>query len=473
VKRPIPFPVQTAPGAKSQESGGRIVNGYVEELGDQAPNKTVIRRGPGLLNFGTSARTGYRGAIVVNSVLYVGYSGKLEKWTSAGGASVNVGNLNGTKRGFFAANNNTTPDKVFVDPDGNIATFTPTTVTNSYPDADLPSVNSVDFLDGYLVFTTGDGRAFATDLNSTSVNALSFGKAEAKPDGLVRVVSWGGRLLFLGNISTEVWTDAGTTPFPFARSTVIPRGLAGPYCISGYEDGFARGPIWVADDDTVIKLDGYSPVKVSTPDMDRRIAAVTDKTTLEATCYMSDGHAFFQLACPAWTWVLDVSTSQWAEADSYLVTRSRRAGAINAFSKWLTGDTATGNMQQITSAANDEIGSPLRLRIESGPVMDFPGGSVVGRADFYFTTGVGIAGGHDPDQTDPDVEISYSDDGGLTWSNPILRKLGRQSMPKQLISLVACTGRSTWQGRRWRLDISSGVYASFMFGTMSDDPRAV
>jgi hypothetical protein len=116
----------------------------------------------------------------------------------------------------------------------------------------------------------------------------------------------------------------------------------------------------------------------------------------------------------------------------------------------------------------------LRLRIESGPVMDFPGGSqVVGRADFYFTTGVGIAGGHDPDQTDPDVEISWSDDGGFTWSNPILRKLGRQSMPKQLISLVACTGRTTWQGRRWRLDVSSGVYASFMFGTMSDDPRAV
>jgi hypothetical protein len=207
--------------------------------------------------------------------------------------------------------------------------------------------------------------------------------------------------------------------------------------------------------------------------MDRRIAAVTDKTTLEATSYMSDGHAFFQLACPAWTWVLDVSTSQWAEADSYLVTRSRRSGAINAFSKWLTGDTATGNMQQITSAANDEIGSPLRLRIESGPVMDFPGGSVVGRADFFFTTGVGIASVTTPIRRIPMLRFRGSDDGGLTWSNPILRKLGRQSMPKQLISLVACTGRTTWQGRRWRLDVSSGVYASFMFGTMSDDPRAV
>jgi hypothetical protein len=471
VKKTIPFSVSTSPGAKKQEAGGRIVNGYVEELGDQAPNKTVIRRGPGLVNFGTSDRTGYRGAIVVNGVLYVGFSGKLEKWTSAGGASVNVGNLNGTKRGFFAANNNTTPDKVFVDPDGNIATFTPTAVTNSFPDPDLPAVNSVDFLDGYLVFTTGDGRAFATDLNSTSVNALSFGKAEAKPDGLLRVVAWGDRLLFFGNISTEIWTDVGTTPFPFARATVLPRGLAGPYCVSGYEDGFSRGPIWVADDNCVYALQGYTPTKVSNPDLEGLIEAVSDKTTLEATCYVSRGHAFWQLSCPAWTWVIDISTSQWFERDSYLKSRSRIAGAINAFNLWLTGDTQTGNMQQISSAANDEVGSPLRLRLESGPVMNFPAGEVVGRADFYFATGTGIATGRDPDQTDPDVEISWSDNA-LNWSNPILRKLGRQSEPEQLISLVACTGRTTWQGRRWRLDISSGVYASFMFATMSDDPRA-
>jgi hypothetical protein len=472
VKKPIPFPVSTSPGAKKQEAGGRIVNGYTEELGDQAPNKTVIRRSPGLMNFGTSSQSGYRGAIVVNGVLYVGFSGKLEKWTDAGGASTNVGNLNGTKRGFFAANNNTTPDKVFVDPDGNIATFTTSAVTNSYPDADLPSVNSVDFLDGYLVFTTGDGRAFATDLNSTAVNALSFGKAEAKPDGLVRVVSWGGRLLFFGNISTEVWTDAGTTPFPFARSTVIPRGLAGPYCVSGYEDGFSRGPIWVADDNCVYALQGYTPTKVSDPDIEGLIEAVSDKTTLEATCYMSRGHAFWQLSCPDWTWVLDISTSLWFERDSYLLSRSRIAGAINAFNLWLTGDTETGNMQEITSTANDEVGNPLRLRIESGPVMNFPAGEVVGRADFYFATGTGIATGHDPDQTDPDVEISWCDNA-LNWSNPILRKLGRQAEPEQLISLVACTGRTSWQGRRWRLDISSGVYSSFMFATQSDDPRAI
>jgi hypothetical protein len=471
LRKPIPFPVKTAPGAKPQEGGGRIINGYVDQLGDQAPNTTVIRRGPGLVNFGTSTRSGYRGSILVNGVLYAAFSGKLESWSSAGGASTSIGNLNGTKRGFFAANNNTTPDKVFVDPDGNIAVFTPSSVTNSYPDGDLPSVNSVDFLDGYLVFTTGDGRAFATDLNSTSVNALSFGKAEAKPDGLLRVVAWGGRLLFFGNESTEVWTDAATVPFPFARNNVIPRGLAGPYCVSGYEDGFARGPIFVGDDNCVYALEGYTPTKVSTPDIDGLIEQVSDKTTLEATSFMARGHAFWQLSCPAWSWVLDISTSQWFEANSYQVTRSRRAGAVSAFEMWLTGDTETGNLQQIVTSANDEIGSPLRLRIESGPVKAFAAGTIVGRADFYFVTGVGIATGRDPDQTDPDVEISWSDDGGNTWSNPILRKLGRQSESRQVISLVCCTGRTQWQGRRWRLDISSAVYAGFLYGTMSDDPR--
>jgi hypothetical protein len=469
----IPFPIETAPGARTPESGGRIVNAYVDKLGDQAPSKTVLRRGPGLLAFGTTGQSGFRGSTVIGSALYSAFNNKLVSHTSAGGAATLLtGALSGTKRGFFASNNNTPPDKVFVDPDGNIATFTTTAVTSGYPDADLPACNSVDVLDNYLVFTTGNGQAWASDLNSTAVNALSFGLAQAKPDGLVRVVAWGGRCFFFGNQTTEIWTDVGAIPFPFARQTVIPRGLAGPYCVSGYEDGFSRGPIFVGDDNCVYAIQGYTPTKVSTPDIDGLIEAVSDKTTLEATSYMARGHAFWQLSCPAWTWILDISTSQWFERDSYLVTRSRIAGGINAFGKWLTGDAQSGNILQISSAAYDEVGNPLRVRLESGPVQDFPDGQVVGRADFYFTTGVGISGGIDPTQTDPTVGISWSDDGGTTWANPIVRKLGRQQETKQLVSLISCTGRSSWLGRRWRIDISDPVYAAFLYATQAESSKA-
>jgi hypothetical protein len=69
------------------------------------------------------------------------------------------------------------------------------------------------------------------------------------------------------------------------------------------------------------------------------------------------------------------------------------------------------------------------------------------------------------------VEISWSDDGGYAWSNPLRRKLGRQSETLQQISLVACTGRTGWQGRRWRLDVSDPVHVGFMGGTQSEDAR--
>lgn len=472
MKKPIPTPVSTAPGSKYQESAGRLSNCYAEPLGETAANKFVIRRAPGLVNFGTTARSGFRGMIEVAGVLYAGYSGQLEKFTSSGGASTNVGALTGTKKMFFARNNAATPDKWGVDPDGNIAVFTDSSVTNSWPDGDLPAVNSTCSIDGYGVFTTGDGRAFATDLNSTAVNSLSFGKAEAKPDGLVRCIAWGDKLMLFGNQTTEVWTNAGTSPFPFARNFVIPRGLAGPYCITGFEDGFSKVPIWVGDDNRVHQYAGAEPSSISSPDLDALIEAVEDKTELEMCSYISRGHPFSELSSETWTWVFNHDTKKWHEGESYGLTRTRRTQAYYAFSKWLCGDTETGNVQQISATAKDEVGSPLRYRIRSGPVADFPYGTVVGRADFYFVTGVGEAAGSDPDQTDPTVEISWSDDGGLTYSIPAQRKLGRQSETGALISLISETGRTSWMGRRWQMDISDGVYAGFLYGTQSDDPRA-
>jgi Neuraminidase (sialidase) len=44
--------------------------------------------------------------------------------------------------------------------------------------------------------------------------------------------------------------------------------------------------------------------------------------------------------------------------------------------------------------------------------------------ELYLTKGVGIATGTDPLETDPDISISISRDGGQTWSNPRVVKIG-------------------------------------------------
>ena len=123
-------------------------------------------------------------------------------------------------------------------------------------------------MDGYFVFTIGDGKVWASDFNSAKINALSFATAESKPDGLTRGVPWAGQLFLFGPSTTEVWANAGTMPFPFQRTVVIPRGIAGPYCVSGFEDNFSRALVWVADDNTVVRLNGYLPEKISPPDLD-------------------------------------------------------------------------------------------------------------------------------------------------------------------------------------------------------------
>lgn len=468
----IPFPLSTSPGSRTQESAGRIINAYAEPLGQGAPSSVVYHRAPGLNSWGASVATGFRGAAEFGGQLYVAYSGRLDRYSSAGGNSVLWGALSGDAKGFFARNNAATPSLVFCDPDGNVAyTDAGGVLHNGYPDPDLPSVNSACDVDGYIVFTAANGRAYATDLNSLDVNPLSFATAESKPDGLVRGVGYAGQLFLFGNYSTEVWTNVGTSPFPFARQYVIQRGLAGPYCIAGYENGFGKGVAFVGDDNGVYLLSGLTPNKISPPDLDTLIEAVADKRELEASVYISHGHAFWQLSCSAWTWTFNLNNNKWHERQSYNLLRSRMSGAVYAFGKWLCGDTVTSRINEITASVATEVGEPLRVRLESGPVENWPAGSHVGRADFNFTTGVGLLTTGPVTETNPVVELSWSDDGGQTYYAARPRDLGAYHDTNAMVSLVSCTGRSSWNGRRWRIDMSDPVHFGFMGGTQSQSAR--
>jgi hypothetical protein len=465
----ITFPVSHSPGLRASEGAGRLYNCYAEPMGEAGRDPAVRHRSPGLVNFGTTARTGCRGLIEVAGVLYVAFATKLEKFTTAGGATVNVGTLNGTKKGFFARNNAATPDKVFVDPDGNIATFTPTTVTNSF-DVDLPAVNSVDQLDGYFLFTTGSGQIWASGLNAVTIDALAF-TTDQTSGGLYRGVVWGGRYYAFGQKATGIYIDAATSPFPLAKVDTIPRGIAGPYCVTGQEPYFNKGLHIVGDDNAVYRVDGNTLNKISTPDLDGLIEAVSDKTTLEMCSYISRGHAFIQITCPAWTWVYNINNGKWHERPSYLLTNSRITQTYYAFGKWLCGDSQTGNVQQITSTSHLEISSPLICEVWSAPVQDFPQRSRGISAFFDFAVGVGNASGTQPIATDPSVEISYSTDGGQTFSIPRIRKLGQQSLGQTRVRINQIKAAGA-QGYIWKVRMSDPVHFGLMAGKMTGEGRA-
>ena len=469
----IPFPRTSAPGQRPHESAGRLINAYHEPLANGAVSKDSWRRAPGLRAFGTSANSGFRGAILNGNSLYTAWSGRASIFDSTG-AETDIAALGGTKKVFWAVNNKSpTPDVVVVDPDNGASIVTSSSIV-SYTDADLPAVNSCDFQDGYFFFTTGDGRCFSSALNDTAINALDEVGAQGKRDGLIRVVGFSD-LYLCGQLSIEVYHDtAEATGFPYSRVTVIPKGLLGPYAISGFEDGLGKGIIFVGDDKRVYALNGYSPTPISTPDVDRAIASFMeidgDVNKIEMFPYSIRGHSCLVLKTPYWTWVFDLDTLHWHERISYGLLNFRGTRSLFAFNKWLCGDDSSQKIMEISGSTGHEDSNPLIFQVESGPVSAFPHRVAVPEASFSIAQGVGQADGIDPMQTNPTVEISWSDDEGLNWSNPLPRKMGAQSTVNGPIR-VNKTGMTKNTGRRWRLKVSDDVDCILTGGDMTAEVR--
>ena len=71
----------------------------------------------------------------------------------------------------------------------------------------------------------------------------------------------------------------------------------------------------------------------------------------------------------------------------------------------------------------------------------------------------------------PTVAITWSDDDGVSWKNPVFRSLGQQGKSFRTRIKLAPAGTSGPQARRWRIDITDPVNAPFMSATQSDNPR--
>lgn len=471
----IPFPLSSSPGANPQESAGRLINCMAEplgqdvETGNPGPPRVVWRKVPGLSLFGASANSGFRGALLVDNALYAAWSGKASRYTSGAVETTLTGVLNGTEKVFWARNNAATPDIVCVAPGTGAFTVTSAAVS-AFADADVGAPNSVCFMDGYFIFSSGDGTLQASGLNAVTISTLEKTKAQSKPGGLLRAVTFNGQLYALGPAFGEVYSNtANPVGFPFTRSYVLQRGIIGPYAVAGYQDGFGSALIWVADDFSVVQANGTpNPLKISPPDLDRLIANVSDKTTLEASVYISQGHPKWVIKCPTFCWEFDLGSQKWNERHSYNATTWRAIGGCLAFGKWIVGDANGNRLLYIDPLANNEYGNPLQFQIESGPVTGFPNRMKVGEAAFNFVTGVGIATGADPADTNPTTEIWWSNDGGLSWKGGLLRELGVQATQKAI--RLFRTGMTGKQGRRWRLLVSANVYAAFLGAVQSKEP---
>jgi hypothetical protein len=488
----IPFPTSTSPGQKPPEGMGRLINAYAEQGGTSG---VVWHRAPGLTILGSEETAGtwrswsfpfeewfntreqpagqgvFLGGVLVAASLYARFGTGVYTVDSGGAFTTLTGTVGGADKSQFARNNNATPQVVMVCDDGAFELHTGT--KTAYTDNDLGgSPTTVCFHDGYFMFGFGDGTIQASGINTTAIDALDFTSAESNPDGVSRLWSHKGLLYAAGPATIEVYgPPINSTGFPLTRQGYnITPGLITTFAVAGFEPEFGNFPIYVGSDNTVRWLKQFVPEKISPPDLDFLIASVEDKDDLEALCYISRGNAFWQLSCDDWTWVYNLNNGTWHERESYGLDRSRMSLSVAAFDKWLVGDTQSNYLLEVNPDQLHENDEPLIATMESAPVKEFPNRIRVPRADFDFTVGVGDVTGTDPIETDPTVMISWSDDGGRTWSDPRNKQLGEQAEWGHRVT-VFLTGVSGPMGRRWRVAVSDPVHFGLLGGDMAAELR--
>lgn len=472
----VVFPTTTAPGINPTETGGRLINCYAEKAPEGSRSKIIWRRVAGLIHSFTLTETDIRGVLLVGSVVYAISNDKAYSITSGGVVTELTGTVGGSGPLTIARNmKSPVPDVLIVHSDGMSQIDISGASVASFSDGDLPVVNSIDFIDGYFILTSEAGGLYQSGINDTTFSSVDRTTAEADPDGLYRAIALGRDLIAMGFSSLEFYANAANaTGFAFDRGVVIPVGLKGPWAVAGHEPGFADTLIFVANDNTVRRMQGYSPAKISTPELDRLIEAVEDEDDLIAWVYQAAGHAYWVLSRittgSRWTWVFDVSTGNWHERQTYGNDDWRCRFGVNAWGKWFTFDLDSGKAFELSSTTKKDDDQPLVWLLRSGQSHRFPGRAVINRASFDFEVGVGIDAGISPIETDPVVLIRWSDDGGRNWGNWLTRALGTEGEDIAIdIFRAGMTGR---KGRIWEMRISDPVEIAFFGGAMDIEERA-
>lgn len=406
---PFPFPKSSTPGARPGEGEGRLFNCYSVVEGD----RSYVRRTAGLALLVAMGGTGFRGGIDVNGVRYGVFNGSVKR-EAAGVVTTLAGSVPGSDWVTIQRNNKvtagvSTPDIVVVRSSGGAYILTDTAVS-AYPDADLPAtVNSVDFLEGFLLFTDANGTLFASELNSTAINPLSFATAESRADGLRRVIVRGNIAYFMGETTIEPWKNVGTSPWPLQRSpTVMQVGILSTLAVAGFEETWNAPTYFVSADGRVMALSGYETAPVSTPDVERYIAA-SDATTVEVTAYVWKGRSFIAISSNIGSWVFDVEARSWHERGSTSLARWRATRSFVSDGVWVYGDTQGGDLLVLSDTLT-ENGAALGGFMQSGPLKDFPA-RVAAKLSADFT------------EAAITIYVSWSHDGGKTWSTELQRSI--------------------------------------------------
>lgn len=400
----------------------RLVNMFVEKQGQDAKSQAPIFGRPGLDIAGICGTGPIRGMWTMNDILYVVSGTNL--FTVISGVTVIVGTgINGSN--FVGMSDNGTQLCIVNGVNGWIYTVAGGLVIIT--DAAFEPADVVIYFDGYFVFNrSGTNQFFLSALlDGTSYNALDFASAESSPEEITTLVQNLQLLFIFKPDEIELWYDAGTADFPFARYAggVINYGCASPFSVTK-QDGAI---FFLGSDGVFYRLQGNVPIRVSTNSMEHIIAGEPSISDISSFTWTWEGHKFIALTMPvqARTIVYDISQAQqpgggWAERWSW-DSNGNSLGqwtcgfsidghfGVTYFGDYFNGSIWVENWDTFT-----ENGNTIEAVIDSVTIHSDKKRVFIARVELDIQAGVGTTTGQG---SDPVVQMQWSKDGGMTWSS--------------------------------------------------------
>jgi hypothetical protein len=389
----------------------RTINLYPEAAEATARDQFVLLGTPGTVSWedigGTS---GCRGATYMDGRLYAVIGTTLYSIISDGTAT-SLGTIGGTDR-LSVAVNGTQVCIVSLEAGAFIYSLGDGLEQIAPPN---PS-RGVVFLNQFFVHVKQSSQVFfLSDLaDGTTFDALDFASAEANPDQIVGHLADNGELWLFGESNTEVWSNTGAADFPFARinGAVLQKGIAARDLCAR----MANTVFWVGNDLAVYAAQGYQPQRISTHGIETQLSEI-DTTGGYALTYSQEGHNFLVLTFPAadQTFVYDATIGQWHERSSRVEGRDRYwrpAAIVEAFGQLYVFDSLSGKIGYLDLNTYTEFSEPIIWERISTVFSADAKPVVMTCLQVIAETGVGLESG-----ADPVMLMSYSDDGGRTYTN--------------------------------------------------------
>lgn len=446
--------------SRSKPLSNEITQNLYAELVDNpsAKSKYVLHAFPGLSLFGTATGIS-RGLYQANNTLYRVCGTKLYEVSSAG-THTEIATIPGTSRCIFTG----IGSNVIIVTQGIPYQWDGSTLT-TINDADLETPQSATHLNNQIIYQGDNARFASSDVgDATSINSLNYATAESKPDNLVRVYAFDETLYLFGEKTIERWWNSGVGNPPFDRiqGGIFEVGLEAIHSVANNDNAL----YFLADDNHVYQIANGQINQVTDISTHRAIEGYGDITGAIGFCYTIEGQRFYQINFPVQnkTFLYSETIGQW-----YTLSSNGKRHYANSYAfvyrKHLVEDYRNGNLYELDINTYSDNGDAVkRIRQTgafTGELIGKPGKRVeFKRLELIMETGVGLNTGQG---SDPKIMMSFSDDGGRTWSPERWGSIGKSGEFKRR---VEWHGLGSAYERIFRFSVSDPVYVSFHSGSL-------